>query len=95
MAHLSSPLDLGENTTGLRRAGLFARSAHDISRPYLPLGCRTYSRGGGAGGLPESLHVVCEIDPDEPANMVVLLAFEWTQAAPQSFRLNNFASQNM
>ena len=41
------------------------------------------------------VHGVCEIDPDEPANMVVEIALEWTQAGPQSVRLNNFACQNM
>ena len=35
------------------------------------------------------------IDPDEPANMSNLDAFEWTQAAPQNFRLNDVASENM
>ena len=32
-----------------------------------------------------------DIDPDEPSNMRFFLAFEWTQAAPQSFFLNDFA----
>ena len=41
------------------------------------------------------VHAVDDIEPGEPANMIVLLAFEWTQAAPQSFRVNDAASQNM
>ena len=41
------------------------------------------------------VHTVLDIDPDEPANMSVDLAIEWTQAAPQSFRLNDSAPQNM
>ena len=41
--------------------------------------------------------VVCvhsngDIDPGDPANMSLLLAFEWTQASPQSFCLNDLAS---
>ena len=31
------------------------------------------------------------IDADDPANMTFLLAFEWTQAAPHSFCLNDDA----
>ena len=32
----------------------------------------------------DSRHVVGDIEPDEPTNMSVLLAFEWSQASPQS-----------
>ena len=35
------------------------------------------------------------IDPGEPENISFLLAFDWTQAAPQSFCLNDFAPSNM
>ena len=38
------------------------------------------------------VHTVRDIDPDEPSNMRYFFAFEWTQAAPQSFWLNDFAS---
>ena len=43
------------------------------------------------------LHAVRDIDPDGPANinMSFLLAFELTQAIPQSFCLNEAASKNM
>jgi len=34
------------------------------------------------------LHAFCNIDPDEPANILVFSAFEWTHAVPQSFCLN-------
>ena len=37
----------------------------------------------------EVVHTVRDIDPDEPANMPFLLAFELVQAAPQSYRLND------
>ena len=36
-----------------------------------------------------------DIDPDEPANMVVFFAFEWTHADPQSSRSKNVAPQNI
>ena len=41
------------------------------------------------------LHTVRDTDPDEPTNTSLLLAFERTQAAPQSLRLNDTASANM
>ena len=41
------------------------------------------------------VHTVLDIDPDDPANITVLLAFEWTQADPQSFLWNNVAPRNM
>ena len=37
------------------------------------------------------VQAVSDIDPDEPINMFFLLAFELTQAAPQSFCLNDAA----
>ena len=37
------------------------------------------------------VHTVCDIDPGDPSNMRLLLAFELTQAAPQSFWLNDAA----
>ena len=48
--------------------------------------------GRVVGGVGTDGHAVRGIDPEEPANMLVLLAFEWTQAAPQSFHLNDIAS---
>ena len=41
------------------------------------------------------LHGVRDIDPEDPSNMDVLLAFELTHVDPQSFRLNDVASENM
>ena len=38
------------------------------------------------------VRTVRDIDPNEPVNMSLLLALEWTQAAPQSLRVNNTAS---
>ena len=65
---------------------------------------RTMSSRSGIGRLDTYSRMVClvvsvaadphttrEIDPDEPANMPFLLAFELTQAAPQRFCLNDFA----
>ena len=46
------------------------------------IGRRVTCWGGGCVGAP---HTVSEIEPDEPTNMPFLLAFEWTQAGPQSF----------
>ena len=40
-------------------------------------------------------HAVCDIDPDDPANIEDFLAFEWTQVAPQSFRLKESAPINI
>ena len=52
----------------------------------------TYTRvsctvGGGRvnNGVSADAHTVRGIDPAEPLNMDLLLAFEWTQVAPQSF----------
>ena len=41
------------------------------------------------------VHTFLDVDPYENANMSVLLACEWTQAAPQSRWLNKSASKNM
>ena len=41
------------------------------------------------------VQMVCDIEPDELANMDDFVAFEWTQAAPQRVCLNDVASQNM
>ena len=35
------------------------------------------------------------MDPCEPSNMRSFVAFEWTQAAPQSLRVNDVAPANM
>ena len=42
-----------------------------------------------------NVHTVCDIDPDEPVNMSVLLAFELTQSTPHNFCLNDNASKNI
>ena len=41
------------------------------------------------------LHTVVDIDPGEASNMPTLVAFECTQEAPQSFRLNDVVCENM
>ena len=46
-------------------------------------------RGKNAGFV--ALHFFLGIDPNEPVNMPVLLAFERTQASPHSFRANRIA----
>ena len=38
------------------------------------------------------VHAVRDIDPDDPANINSLLAFDWAQADPQSVCLNDIAS---
>ena len=43
----------------------------------------------------ESTQSVFDIDPDDPANISFLLAFEWTQVAPQIWCLNDAAPINM
>ena len=43
-------------------------------------------------GVEVDVQTVDDIDPGEPKNMSFLLAFEFTQAAPQSFFLNDVAS---
>ena len=40
-------------------------------------------------------HAVCDIEPEESSNIRVLVAFECTQAAPQSCCLKDFAPMNM
>ena len=40
-------------------------------------------------------HTVRDIDPKDPKNMFALLALDRTQAAPQSFCLNDDANENM
>ena len=69
--------------------------------------CTTSSRSGNGrrvmcwrvagvvAGVETDVHTVTGIDPDEPINIPILLAFECTQAAPQSLRLNDAAFQNM
>ena len=44
-----------------------------------------------AAGVRSDVHTVRDIDPDESVNMSLLLAIELTQAAPQSFWLNDLA----
>ena len=43
----------------------------------------------------KDVHAVGEMDPGEPSNMRFFVAFELTQAAPQSFRLKDFAPINI
>ena len=40
------------------------------------------------------VQTVCDIDPDDPLNMNLLLAFQSAQSAPQSCWLNDDASKN-
>ena len=49
----------------------------------------------GENFVGDVVHIVLDIDPDDPANITLFLALEWTQAAPQSRRWNNIASRNM
>ena len=46
-------------------------------------------------GVATEVHTVPDIDPDDPMNISLWLAFDRTQAAPQSFWLNDTASENM
>ena len=46
-------------------------------------------------GVVASVHTVRDIDPEEPTNRSILLAFEWTQPAPQSDSLNDVACWNI
>ena len=41
------------------------------------------------------VHTVGDIDPGEKSNMICFVAFERTQAAPQSVCLNDFAPKNI
>ena len=43
----------------------------------------------------DNMCTICDIDPDDPSNMRFLLAFECTQAAPESLFLNETVPQNM
>ena len=43
----------------------------------------------------DAAHTVSGMDPDDPANITVFRAFEYTHGALQSFLLKNVASQNM
>ena len=46
-------------------------------------------------GTGADVHAVRAIDPGEPSNMSLLLAFELTHSTPQSFWSNNAASVNI
>ena len=67
------------------------------------IGVLAISSRSGTGGRVASLvtgvgvdvHPVRDIDPDEPANMRVLSAFELNQAAPQRFCLKDVAWKNI
>ena len=43
----------------------------------------------------DDVHTVCNIDPNEPENILSLLACDRTQVFPQSVRLNDVAARNM
>ena len=43
----------------------------------------------------DGVHTVCDIDPEEPANMSVLLAFDRSHAVSQRLCLNDVARQNI
>ena len=43
----------------------------------------------------KDLHSVRDIDPGEPSNIISFVAFECTQAAPQSLCLNDVAFRNI
>ena len=60
------------------------------------IGVRAIRSRAGVGRLARvwaalSSHTVRDIDPEELVNMNFFLAREWTQAAPQSFCLNDAA----
>ena len=64
----------------------------------LAIGSRDISclfSGRGRRETFSGVHIVCDIDPDDPANMFSFFAFEWTQAAPQRARVNDLASMNI
>ena len=63
-------------------------------------GVRTINSRSGIGRRVASRGVVCvhtvrDIDPGDLSNINSLLAFEWTQATPQSVCLNDLASRNI
>ena len=93
------------NVPHLRHAIVFSGVLIDVVLDVRAISSRsniggrvTYSRvsctvGGGRvnNGVSADVHTVRGIDPYELRNMNFLLAFEWIQAAPQSFRLKVFA----
>ena len=46
-------------------------------------------------GVGADVHALRDIDPDDPVNIFVLLAFELTHSIPQSFWLNASALKNI
>ena len=42
-----------------------------------------------------AVHAVCDIEPDDPVNISILLALECTQGARQNCRINDVACENM
>ena len=48
-----------------------------------------------AAGLVSDVHTVFDIDPNEPSNMPVLIAIEWTQPAPHRFCVKDLAFRNI
>ena len=85
MARLSSNLDCGENTG----RGVLDRGEN--TRVVLDRGENTRVVLDFGENTRVVAHTVCDIDPDDPSNIKLLLAFEWTQAAPHIFRLNDTA----
>ena len=69
----------------------------EVSIGVLDISSRSGMRGRAAygrvvAGVGAGVHSdACNIEPDVPSNMRFLLAFEWTQAAAQSFALNDVA----
>ena len=78
-------------------------TSHSAIEPYGPLrqsplvgeNLRHLSTASLSSALDQSakvvVHAVRDIDPEDPVNMFLLLAFELTQLAPQSFWLNDAA----
>ena len=62
----------------------------ELAISVLPIRHRGNQRSGDS-----RRHTVDDIDPEEPVNMLFLLAFEYTQAAPQSLRLKDTAFMNI
>ena len=90
MALLSSDFDCGEKTAVGR--GLLSSGFDFVEKIAV---------GRGEVGLAEGktvnvpVHSFRNIDPPEPVNISILLAFEFTQTTRQSCCLNDVAFQNM
>ena len=62
---------------------------------YASTALRSSNVNRGENTVGVVVHIVLDIDPDEPANMPLLLTFELTQADPQSFCLKDVAWENI